>query len=186
MRVIAGKHKNRNLYSLEGMNTRPMMSRMKESIFNILGQFFDGEVVLDLFGGSGQLSIEALSRGCSFSYIVEKNYEAMKVIKANIDLVKENDSCQILNMDYKVALNKFKDSNMKFDIIFLDPPYRMNIVSELLDFIYNNDLLNDNGYIVCQYVTGNYKPVDINYLKVIKNYVYASSEVCIYKKERNE
>ena len=145
MRIIAGKHKSRKLETLEGNNTRPMMDVMKESVFNTIGPFFDGDVVLDLFGGSGALSLEALSRGASFYYIVEKSYDAVKVIKKNVDSLKENDNVKILNMDYKLALKKFKDENLSFDIIFLDPPYRLNIVEEIIDFINTNNLLKHDS-----------------------------------------
>ena len=73
MRIIAGKNKSRKLLTLDGLDTRPMTDRMKESLFNTIGPYFDGDIVLDLFGGSGALSLEALSRGCKFSYIVEKS-----------------------------------------------------------------------------------------------------------------
>ena len=182
MRIIAGKYKSRVLNTLEGMNTRPMMSRMKESIFNTIGPYFDGDVVLDLFGGSGQLSLEAISRGASKAYIVEKDYKAYKVIQSNVVMLKEEKNVLLYQMDYKMALEMFKRDNQKFDIIFLDPPYRMNIMSEIVEFIKENDMLKEDGVIICQYVRGNYTPKEDDYLVLRKNYTYASSEVCIYKK----
>lgn len=182
MRIIAGKYKSRVLNTLEGMNTRPMMSRMKESIFNTIGPYFEGDVVLDLFGGSGQLSLEAISRGASRAYIVEKDYKASKIIQSNVNLLKEEKNVSLYQMDYKQALAMFKNDKMKFDIIFLDPPYRMNIMEEIVSFICSNDMLNSDGVIVCQYVRGNYTPCEDDYLVLRKNYTYASSEVCIYKK----
>lgn len=183
MKIIAGKYRSRVLSTLEGLNTRPMMSRMKESVFNTIGPFFDGDIVLDLFGGSGALSLEAISRGASFSYIVEKSYDAIKIIKKNVESLKENENVKILNMDYKLALKKFKEEKNTFDIIFLDPPYRLNIVEEIVNFIIENSLLKEKGIIVCQYVAGNYKPQESEFLKIVKNYDYASSEVCIYQKK---
>lgn len=181
MRIIAGKHKSRVLNTLEGMNTRPMMDRMKESVFNTIGPYFEDDIVLDLFGGSGALSLESLSRGAKCAYIIEKDYRASKVIEGNIKLLKEESNTHLYQLDYKVALNKFKNEKMKFDIIFLDPPYRLNIISEIIDFILENELVNDKGIIVCQYVRGNYTPNETNKLKIIKNYTYASSEICIYQ-----
>ena len=182
MRIIAGKHKSRELKTLEGLNTRPMMSRMKESVFNTIGPYFDGGTTLDLFGGSGALTLEGISRGISFGYIVEKSYQACKVIESNIKLLKEQSNVLLLNMDYKLALKKFASDKKKFDIIYLDPPYKLNIVSEILEKITVNDLLNEDGIIICQYVKGNHTPVDTDYLEIRKNYTYASSEVCIYDK----
>lgn len=183
MRIIAGKHKSRVLKTLEGMNTRPMMDRMKESVFNTIGPYFDGDVVLDLFGGSGALSLESISRGCSESYIVEKNFAAYKVIQSNIELLKEEKNVHLYQLDYKVALNKFKNEGITFDIIFLDPPYRMNIMEEIVDFIVENNMLREKGIIICQYVRGNYTPKESEILEIIKNYTYASSEICIYQKK---
>ena len=183
VKIIAGKYKSRVLNTLDGLNTRPMTSRMKESIFNTIGPYFDNDVVLDLFGGSGALSLEALSRGASFAYINEKAYDALKIIKKNVESLKANEDVRILNLDDKVALKMLANDKKKFDIIFLDPPYRMNIVSEIVDFLVTNDMINEKGIIICQYVSGNYKPIETEILKVIKNFSYASSEVCIYQKK---
>ena len=92
MRIIAGKHKSRQLQTLDGLDTRPMTDRMKESVFNTIGPYFDSDIVLDLFGGSGALSLESLSRGAGFAYCVEKSYQAMKVIRSNVTSLKENDN----------------------------------------------------------------------------------------------
>ena len=120
MRIIAGKHKSRQLQTLDGLDTRPMTDRMKESVFNTIGPYFDSDIVLDLFGGSGALSLESLSRGAGFAYCVEKSYQAMKVIRSNVTSLKENDNVMLLNVDYKVALNKFKNDSTTFDLIFLE------------------------------------------------------------------
>ena len=180
MRIIAGKNKSRKLLTLDGLDTRPMTDRMKESLFNTIGPYFDGDIVLDLFGGSGALSLEALSRGCKFSYIVEKSYQAINIIRKNVTDLKELDNTLLLNMDYKQALNKFVNDKIKFDIVFLDPPYKLNIMKDLVDFLLSNDLINDHGIIACQYVSGNYEPVE-NRLKVVKNNNYGISELCIYQ-----
>lgn len=182
MKIISGKYKSRVLNTLEGLSTRPMMSRMKESVFNTIGPYFDGDIVLDLFGGSGQLSLEAISRGAKKAYIVEKDYKASKIIEENIKSLNESDNCYLYRTDYKIALNEFKNQGKKFDIIFLDPPYRLNIMNELIDYIEQNDLLNEYGVIVCQYVKGNFTPTETDYLKIRKNYTYASSEVLIYER----
>ena len=181
MRIIAGKNKSRILNTLEGLNTRPMTDRMKESVFNCIGPYFDGDKILDLFGGSGALSLESLSRGASHAWIVEKSYEALKIIKGNISSLKEENNTTVYNLDYKVALNRMAKDELKFDIVFLDPPYRLNIVEEILQFLIENNMLNDNAIIVCQYVKGNYSPKEYNELYVKKNYNYGVSEVTIYQ-----
>lgn len=189
MRIIAGKHKSRLLVTLEGMNTRPMTDRMKESVFNCIGPYFDSISVLDLFGGSGALSLEAISRGAAHSYIIDNSKEAIKIIRQNVTSLKEEASCSVYQSDYKIALNKLK--NEKFDLVFLDPPYRLNIIKEILDFILENDMLNDGANLVCQFVRGNLEKlgVDENYhkdeLKVIKNYSHGNSEMLIYEFSKN-
>ncbi|MDU0990620.1 MAG: RsmD family RNA methyltransferase, partial [Enterococcus faecium] len=89
MRIISGNYGGRRLKSLAGANTRPTTDKVKESIFNMIGPYFDGETVLDLFAGSGGLAIEAVSRGCSHAVCVDKNYQALKIIKENIEITKE-------------------------------------------------------------------------------------------------
>ena len=187
MRIIAGKHKSRILKTLEGMNTRPMTDRMKESIFNCIGPYFDDLQVLDLFGGSGALSLEAISRGCAPSVIVDNSRDAIKVISENVNSLKENDKVSIFTADYKLALKRL--ANDKFDIIFLDPPYRMNIIGDILKFVLDNQMINKDGYIICQYVRGNLEKLGINEesfsdnLLIKKNYSFGNSEVLIYQKK---
>lgn len=181
MRIIAGKNKSRKLNTLEGLNTRPMTDRMKESVFNSIGPYFDGDKVLDLFGGSGALSLESLSRGASHAWICEKSYEAIKIIKGNINSLKEEANTTVMNTDYQVALNRLVSEGRKFDIVFLDPPYKLNIMDELVEFLVNNSMLNDDAVIICQYVKGNYSPKEYDELYIKKNYNYGVSEVTIYQ-----
>jgi len=183
MRIIAGKHKRLVLNTLEGTTTRPMMDRMKESIFNTIGPFLDGEVVLDLFAGSGALGLEALSRGASLAYFVEVDKDALEIVKKNVLKAKEVDNSQILNMDYLEALKKFKYNKQKFDIVFLDPPYKLNIINEIIDSLIKDDLLNCDALIVCQAVKKNVN-TEIQGVEVYKNKLFGHSEVIIFKKWR--
>lgn len=176
MRIIAGVHRSRQLKTLEGKNTRPMMDRMKESVFNTIGPYFDGGNVLDLFGGSGALSLESISRGASHAYISEIARDAVKIITENVNSLKEQDKVTIMNLDYKIALKRLE--NMKFDLVFLDPPYRLNLVNELIDYLVSHDMLNEGAYVVCHYVTHNAYIDDK--LKVIKNVSHDEHELAIY------
>lgn len=183
MRIITGIHKSRKLNTLEGLNTRPMMDRMKESVFNTIGPFFDGDIVLDLFSGSGALSLEALSRGASFAHMVDLSKDAIKVINSNITSLKEESRTKVYNLDYKVALKVMKD--LKFDIVFLDPPYRLKLCSEIINHLLENNMLNEKAIIVCQYCNEKHQDTEkYDELDIIKNYSYASSEVCIYQKKK--
>ena len=179
MRVISGKQKGKNLIGFDIDGTRPTMDRVKESLFASIQDYIDDSIVLDLFAGSGNLGIEAISNGASRVYFVDNNRECIKVINDNINTFKINNQSVVLNKDYKDALNYFKN-NIKFDIIFIDPPYKYNIRNELLDIILNNNLLNDNGIIVFEY--SNDEEIITSNFKLLKNKKYGDKYISIYRK----
>lgn len=149
MRVIAGKYKSRQLKSVKSNLTRPTTDRNKENMFNIIGPYFDGGVVLDLFAGSGGLGIEAISRGCEKLYSVDNQYAAFKVIKENFDLLKL-DNAKVYKLDYHKALRRFLDEKIKFDLVLLDPPYGKGLVDDILEFLIVNEMLNDHCLVVIE------------------------------------
>ena len=149
MKVISGKYKGRNLEGFDLDGTRPTMDRVKESLFGMIQNYVDDSVVLDLFSGSGNLSIEALSEGAKYAYSVDSNYKAIKTIKKNIDTINITD-IDVLNMDYIEALKYFNNKDINFDIIFLDPPYKTNYIEKSIKLIDKYDLLKDDGIIVCE------------------------------------
>ena len=120
MRVVAGDFGGRPLKTLEGKTTRPTTDKVKGAIFNMIGPFFDGGRVLDLFSGSGSLAIEAISRGMSSAVLVEKDRRAQAVIQENIKMTKSEKQFQLLKMDAARALTQLTG---KFDLVLLDPPY---------------------------------------------------------------
>ena len=147
MRIITGTARGTKLQTLEGEATRPTSERTKESVFSMLQFDIEGRRVLDLFGGSGQMGLEALSRGAASATIVDQSADAVKIIKANAQKTKLFDRCVILTKDYKAYLKGTKE---KFDIIFLDPPYYSNMLSEALRIILEQDMLNYQGTIVLE------------------------------------
>jgi 16S rRNA (guanine966-N2)-methyltransferase len=148
MRIVSGNFRGKRLKTLEGENTRPTTDKVKESLFNIIGPYFDEDRVLDLFSGSGNLALEAISRGCSEAICVDMNKGAVSVIKENISSIKKEDSMKVLQMDYKKALKKL--SNEKFDIVFLDPPYKMDVYNEIIETLVEQDMLNPYALVVCE------------------------------------
>lgn len=176
MRVISGKYKGKKLIGFDIDGTRPTMDRVKESLFASIQNNIKGSVVLDLFAGSGSLGIEAISNGASEAYFIDNNIELINIIKNNTKDM--NDKIHIMKSDYKNALELFKNSNIKFDIIFLDPPYKLNLINDCLDRIVKYNLLNKDGIIVCEYET---ELVDNLTLKLIKDKKYGSKKVKIYE-----
>lgn len=149
MKIITGKYKGRSLFGFNLDNTRPTMDRVKESLFAMIQSKIIDSVVLDLFAGSGNLGIEAVSEGSKKAYFVDSNYQAINVIKKNINNI-GIDNVEVLHMDYIKALKYFDNNNIKFDIIFLDPPYKTDYIEKSIKLIEEGDLLNINGIIVCE------------------------------------
>lgn len=175
MRVISGKYKGKNIIGFDIDGTRPTMDRVKESLFASIQNKLKNSIVLDLFAGSGSLAIEALSNGSSKAYLVEKNNKLIDIIKKNISNIDEE--VILINNDYKEALEYFKSKNIKFDIIFLDPPYKLNLIQDSLNKIINYNLLKDDGIIICEYEN---EVFNIN-LNIIKEKKYGSKNIRIYK-----
>lgn len=151
MRVIAGMYRRRILKEVEDQTTRSTKDRVKESIFNSIQNDLYESIVLDLFAGSGALGIEALSRGASHAVFNELNSKAYRVIEENLKVLNIEDYT-ISKMDYKDYIQSTKT---KFDIIFLDPPYHMNIIDDTILEIAKRKLLKDTGFIVCLYAKNN-------------------------------
>ena len=149
MKIISGKYKGRVLEGFELKGTRPTMDRVKESLFAMIQNNILDSTVLDLFSGSGNLGIEALSEGAKFSYFVDSNKKACQTIKNNLEKIGES-NYKLIGMDYLKALDYFYNKKIKFDIIFLDPPYKTDYVKKSLEKIEKYNLLNDDGIIVCE------------------------------------
>lgn len=149
MRVISGKARGTKLSSIESLSTRPTLDRVKESLFNIIQNNLKGAVILDLFAGSGQLGIEALSRGADKAYLCDINRDAVKMIKQNLEKTKLKDKAVVINEDYKKAL-RILNTNEKFDIIFIDPPYKEDIAVDSIIDIIHESRLKENGIMIIE------------------------------------
>ncbi|MBR3697280.1 MAG: 16S rRNA (guanine(966)-N(2))-methyltransferase RsmD [Clostridia bacterium] len=148
MRIIAGKMKGTKLYTLDGLNTRPTLDRVKEPLFSIINFKLQDSVVLDLFSGSGALGLEAISRGAKKAYLCDNSKDAINIINKNIKKTKFENDVEVIFKSYEKVLEDFK--NTLFDIVFLDPPYKSEFVSTALKKILNNNLLNENGIIIIE------------------------------------
>ena len=177
MKVISGKFKGRNIEGFEIDGTRPTMDRVKESLFAMIQSYIDEANVLDLFSGSGNLAIESLSEGAKSIILVDSNYKAIKVINNNLKNIGITDA-KVLNMDYKKAIEVLDE---KFDIIFLDPPYKTNYIEESIKLITKYDILYNRGIIVCESDSLDKIVYDDNY-KCIKDKKYGDKYIVILKK----
>ena len=148
MRIITGKAKGIKLKTLEGDNTRPTAERVKEAVFSMLQFNIEGRSVLDLFSGSGQMALEALSRGAASATLVDKSRDAIAVIKDNAQKTRLNESCRIVMADYLDFLKRSR--GIQFDIVFLDPPYAQGFYLPAIKAMLDNKILKPTSIIVCE------------------------------------
>lgn len=180
MRVIAGTARSVPLLSREGLDTRPTADRVKEALFNIIQFELEGRNVLDLFGGSGQLAIEALSRGAAHAVIVDQSKESVSVIRKN--LIKTNllSKAEIMCADYLYYLNHSRE---RFDIIFLDPPYREKFLENALNRISEIDILKTGGIIICERPAEKVLPDTFAAFRRVRDYRYGRTGITLYRAE---
>ena len=151
MRVISCKLKGRNIDGYNIVGTRPTMDRVKESIFGMIQNHLNDSIVLDLFSGTGNYGIECISNGSNLVYFNDYNRKCTDIINYNLTKMNVLEQSKITNYDYKIALDYYKKNNIKFDLVFLDPPYKEHIINEILEYLLKNNLLNDNGLIICEF-----------------------------------
>ena len=148
MRVISGSARGTVLHSIEDISTRPTLDRVKESLFNIIQNDIEDTTVLDLFAGSGAIGIEFLSRRAKQVYFCDKLSKAVAMIEKNLEKTKLKEKAIVYNKDYIDCINTVK--NIKFDIIFLDPPYKEEFALDAIEKISNLQLLKDDGIIIIE------------------------------------
>ena len=177
LRVVAGEFGGRPLKTLEGKTTRPTTDKVKGAIFNMIGPFFDGGRVLDLFSGSGSLAIEAISRGMSSAVLVEKDRRAQAVIQENIKMTKSEKQFQLLKMDAARALTQLTG---KFDLVLLDPPYAKEQIVANITQLEEQGLLAEEVMLVCETDKEVDLPEEISNFGIWKQKTYGISKVTVY------
>ncbi|OIJ13275.1 16S rRNA (guanine(966)-N(2))-methyltransferase RsmD [Anaerobacillus alkalilacustris] len=181
MRVISGTCKGRPLKAVPGTLTRPTTDKVKESIFNIIGPYFKGGQVLDLYAGSGGLGIEALSRGTDNVIFIDQNPKAVEIIKLNLKNCRFEDKVEVYRNEAMRALKAIAKRKLKFDLIFLDPPYAKQRLEDEIDFIAKNDLLSQDGIIVTEHDANVSLSSSIDNLSCYRQEHYGDTGITIYK-----
>ncbi len=182
MRVITGSARGRMLKELEGMETRPTTGKVKESLFSILQFDIEGRRILDLFAGTGQLGIEALSRGARECVFVDARKDAVALIRDNLKVCNLSDKARVHQGD---ALSYLK-SGEKFDIIFLDPPYASGLLEKALFSVTEFDICREHGIIVAESAADTVLPKVSAPYALYREYRYGKIKLTVYHRSGNE
>lgn len=176
MRIIAGEWRGRRLETREGMDVRPTPERVKEALFNILQFQLEGRRVLDLFAGSGQLGLEALSRGAAEAVFVDESRDSAAVVKRNIASLKAEAKTRLYQTDFAAFLMRRQEP---FDIVFLDPPYRSGKLEAALPLA--AAITNPGGTIIAEHPTDEELPDEAGDFRKGKSYRYGKIYLTVYR-----
>ncbi len=176
MRVVSGSAKGRRLFALEGMQVRPTTDRVKEAVFSIIQFEIEGRKVLDLFAGSGQMGIEALSRKAEYVVFVDNNKFSYDVINKNLEVTGFKDKASVILSD---AISFLKKSNEKFDVAFLDPPYESDVLLEALKKL--AEKMSEGAIIICETSEKEDLPFEIGRFQEVKTYRYGKTIITLYR-----
>jgi 16S rRNA (guanine966-N2)-methyltransferase len=181
VRVISGSVRGRNLKAVPGMNTRPTTDKVKEAIFSMIGPYFEGGWVLDLFAGAGGLGIEAISRGMERGIFIDIERASVDIIKQNLQSTGLLDHAEVYRNSAEQALKVLHRRELKFNLIFLDPPYRMKNMDELLLHIEERSLLVTEAMVVLEHDTRTLYAEQISGFTRIRKAEYGETTISIYK-----
>ncbi|WP_123039997.1 16S rRNA (guanine(966)-N(2))-methyltransferase RsmD [Cohnella candidum] len=181
MRVISGQAKGRPLKAVPGNTTRPTTDKVKEALFSMIGPYFDGERVLDLFAGTGGLGIEALSRGAGSAVFVDANPRAVEIVRRNLDAAKVADKAEVYRNDASKAVKLLERKGIPFDLIFLDPPYAMENCDSLLAELEERGLTAEDAIAVIEHDTAVSYPDRIGRFERTRLAAYGDTAISIYR-----
>lgn len=181
MRVITGSARGRKLEQLEGKDIRPTTDAVKEAVFSIIQFGIEGRMFLDVFSGSGQMGIEALSRGAKKAVFLDSGRQAVEIIRKNLKTTGLGDRADVRNTDSIAYLSGTKE---KFDIAYLDPPYRTGLLQQALEKV--PKVMNQGGIIICEHPTDEELPKEIQDFVLKKNYKYGKIIITVYSHKEVE
>jgi len=188
MRILTGKARGVKLNTLEGLNTRPTSERTKEAVFSMIQFDIEGREVLDLYAGSGQMGLEAVSRGAAMATFVDNSKQAVAIITKNIEKTKLNDNCRVFNSDVKDYIRVVKGKK-KYDVVFIDPPYALCAVPDALKALSESQLLKPTSLIICESAESDIfesAPELLSRFTVIKKAKYGVANITIVKPSEAE
>jgi 16S rRNA (guanine966-N2)-methyltransferase len=180
VRVVSGSAKGRPLKAVPGTGTRPTTDKVKEALFSMVGPYFEGGTALDLFAGSGGLGIEALSRGMDKAVFVDLESKSIEVIRMNLKATKLEDQAAVYRNDAGRALKALAKRGTTFDLVFLDPPYRMKNGHELMLTMHELELLEPEATIVLEYESKHDYPEQFGPFEQTRKALYGETAVSIY------
>ena len=183
MRIITGRARGIKLNTLEGENTRPTSERAKEAIFSMIQFDIEGREVLDLFAGSGQMGLEAVSRGAAGATFIDKSKDAAKIINQNIEKTRLSASCRLFNTDVNEFI-RITRGKKKYDVVFIDPPYALRAVAPTLKALLDGDMLKPTSIIVCESEEENVFESDValaDRFEIIKRAKYGVAHITIVR-----
>ena len=183
MRVISGTKKGLPLKAVPGAGTRPTTDKVKESIFNMIGPYFDGGLAVDLFAGSGGLGIESLSRGIDTCIFIEKDPRAIQTIYENLKKCRLEEQAEVYKADAVRAIKALEKRNAKADLLFVDPPYQKVGYYELVGQFAEKGLLSEDATILCEHEKGVELPENYGPYKLGRKETYGGTIISIYRQE---
>lgn len=182
MRIVAGVYRSRVIKPVPGTSTRPTSDKIKEAIYSRIGPYFEEGLMLDLFGGSGNMGLEAISRGISHVYFCDSANASVKTIKENAKTLGVEKQCTITRCDYMVMLEMCAKEQHVFDLIYLDPPYKKQQIAKILNFIDEHGLLSEDGNVVCESLKEDDFEETYGQLKKVKDTTYGITRITYYKR----
>lgn len=182
MRIITGKYRGRKLETPENYDIRPTSDKVKEAVFNILMNDIYGSVCCDLFAGTGNLGIEALSRGAERVFLADRSRDAIRLIRTNLEKCGAQEDAVVLRGDYRRSLNRISE---KIDIFFLDPPYREGLYEDCMERIGDLDLLAPDGIILAEHDSRNPLPENCGGFVKTQDRKYGKTTVSIYRRQED-
>lgn len=183
MRVVSGSAKGRPLKSVPGSGTRPTTDKVKEAVFSMIGPYFEGGRALDLFAGTGGLGIEALSRGIESSVFVDMEPKSIDTIRMNLKATGFESRAEVYRNDAGRAISALEKRGRAFDLVFLDPPYRMKHGDELMTTMADKGLLQDDALIVLEHESSYTYPEEIPGFRRLRQALYGETAISIYRYE---